>query len=204
MKIFWGITFTNTPNVVAFDGSYKWQTNITRVVDKSLKYSEGWSTITKVNLITNGSFLNKCEFIYDITTESNTFDCNNLWVHNCGAITTYPLLSEGVGNIDGVTPFAPNDIASFSGQITNLVFLISSQLKGATAIADYIISLNYYVVKQFGPKWYEKLNDVTTTDSCLQQSNISRDIRKGMKQFIYGINQPAGNRSYNSPYEYKL
>lgn len=196
----WGITFTNTPNVVAFDGSYKWQTNITRVVDKSLKYSEGWSTITKVNLITNGSFLNKCEFIYDITTESNTFDCNNLWVHNCGAITTYPLLTDGVGNIDGITPFAPNDIASFSGQITNLVFLISSQLKGAVAVGDYFISLNYYVVKQFGPKWYEKLNDVTTTDSCLQQSNISRDIRKGMKQFIYGINQPAGNRSYNSPF----
>lgn len=118
----------------------------------------------------------------------------------CGAITTYPLLTEGVGNIDGITPFAPNDIASFSGQITNLVFLISSQLKGAVATSDYFISLNYYVVKQFGPKWYEKLSDVTTTDSCLQQSSIERDIRKGMKQFIYGINQPAGNRSYNSPF----
>ena len=29
---------------------------------------------------------------------------------------------------------------------------------------------------------------------------IKRAIRKGMKQFIYGVNQPAGNRSYNSPF----
>lgn len=118
----------------------------------------------------------------------------------CGAITTYPLLCSGVGNIDGVTPNEPNDIASFSGQITNLVFLISSQLKGAVAVGDYFISLNYYVIKQFGPNWYDKLDVETTTPHCAQKSTIRRDIRKGMKQFIYGINQPAGNRSYNSPF----
>lgn len=118
----------------------------------------------------------------------------------CGAITTYPLMCDGVGNIDNITPFAPNDIASFSGQITNLVFLISSQLKGAVAVGDYFVALNYYVVKQFGEHWYEKLDVSTTTEHCLQASTIRRDIRKGMKQFIYGINQPAGNRSYNSPF----
>lgn len=118
----------------------------------------------------------------------------------CGAITTYPLLCDGVGNVDNVTPFEPNDIASFSGQMTNLVFLASSQLKGAVAVGDYFVSLNYYVIQQFGKNWYDKLDVITTTDHCLQPSTIRRDIRKGMKQFIYGINQPAGNRSYNSPF----
>lgn len=118
----------------------------------------------------------------------------------CGAITTYPLLCDGVGNVDNVTPFEPNDIASFSGQMTNLVFLVSSQLKGAVAVGDYFVSLNYYVIQQFGKNWYNKLDVITTTDHCLQPSTIRRDIRKGMKQFIYGINQPAGNRSYNSPF----
>lgn len=118
----------------------------------------------------------------------------------CGAITTYPLLCDGVGNVDNVTPFKPNDIASFSGQMTNLVFLVSSQLKGAVAVGDYFVSLNYYVIQQFGKNWYDKLDVITTTDHCLQPSTIRRDIRKGMKQFIYGINQPAGNRSYNSPF----
>lgn len=118
----------------------------------------------------------------------------------CGAITTYPLLCDGVGNVDNVTPSEPNDIASFSGQMTNLVFLVSSQLKGAVAVGDYFVSLNYYVIQQFGKNWYDKLDVITTTDHCLQPSTIRRDIRKGMKQFIYGINQPAGNRSYNSPF----
>ena len=42
----------------------------------------------------------------------------------CMAASLYPLMSEGVGNIDGVTPSPPNDIQSFSGQVTNLVFLL--------------------------------------------------------------------------------
>lgn len=76
----------------------------------------------------------------------------------CMAVSLYPLLTEGVGNIDGVTPSEPNDLQSFSGQITNLVFLLSSQCKGAVAVGEYFIALNYYVVKEFGDKWYEKLD----------------------------------------------
>ena len=70
----------------------------------------------------------------------------------CCAVTLYPLMTDGVGNMDGVTPNPPNDIASFSGQITNLIFLLSSQCKGAVAVGDYFIALNYYVIKEFGEK----------------------------------------------------
>lgn len=118
----------------------------------------------------------------------------------CMAASLYPLMLEGTGNIDGVTPSAPNDIQSFSGQVTNLVFLLSSQVKGAVALAEYIIALNYYVIKEFGSSWYEKLNVIVNNDYSLERKTIKDSIRKGMKQFIYGINQPAGNRSYNSPY----
>lgn len=118
----------------------------------------------------------------------------------CMAVTLYPLMTEGTGNIDGVTPSAPNDIQSFSGQVTNLVFLLSSQCKGAVALGDYFIALNYYVIKEFGSKWYIKISCSTTSNHCLNPRTIKDAIRKGMKQFIYGINQPAGNRSYNSPF----
>lgn len=118
----------------------------------------------------------------------------------CMAVTLYPLMLEGVGNIDGVTPTEPNDIQSFSGQITNLAFLLSSQCKGAVAFGDYFIALNYYVVKEFGPKWYEKLDCEATSPHCLISRTIRSAIEKGMKQFIWGVNQPAGNRSYNSPF----
>lgn len=118
----------------------------------------------------------------------------------CMADTLYPLLSEGVGNIDGVTPGPPNDIQSFSGQVTNLVFLLSSQVKGAVALGDYLIALNYYVVKEFGPNWFTKVNVIINNDNQLRKVTIKNAIEKGMKQFIYGVNQPAGNRSYNSPF----
>lgn len=118
----------------------------------------------------------------------------------CMAVSLYPLMVEGVGNIDGITPTPPNDLQSFSGQVTNLIFLLSSQCKGAVAVGEYFIALNYYIVQEFGPNWYEKLDVVTTTDHCSKQRTIRDAIYKAFKQFIYGVNQPAGNRSYQSPF----
>ena len=117
----------------------------------------------------------------------------------CEAVTLYPLMTEGVGNLDKVTPSAPNDIESFSGQVTNAVFLLSSQCKGAVALGDYFVALNYYVVSEFGENWYERLDEVVTKN-LKKNHTVRYFIRKGMKQFIYGVNQPAGNRSYNSPF----
>lgn len=118
----------------------------------------------------------------------------------CMAASLYPLMVEGTGNIDGVTPSEPNDIQSFSGQVTNLMFLLSSQVRGAVAMGDYTVALNYYVIKEFGNNWYNKLDCIITSEHCSDKRTIKDTIRKGMKQFIYGINQPAGNRSYNSPF----
>lgn len=118
----------------------------------------------------------------------------------CCAVTLYPLMTEGVGNVDGITPTPPNDIQSFSGQITNLAFLLSSQCKGAVAFGDYFVALNYYVVKEFGEQWHNKLDVIVTNSHITKQHTIEYYILKGMKQFIYGVCQPAGNRSYNSPF----
>lgn len=118
----------------------------------------------------------------------------------CMAVSLYPLLIEGVGNIDGVTPSEPNDLQSFSGQITNLIFLLSSQCKGAVAVGEYFIALNYYVVKEFGDKWYEKLDCEASSPHCLIKKTVRDNILKAFKQFVWGVNQPAGNRSYQSPF----
>lgn len=118
----------------------------------------------------------------------------------CMAVSLYPLMMEGVGNIDGVTPSEPNDLQSFSGQITNLIFLLSSQCKGAVAVGEYFIALNYYIVKEFGEDWYNRLDETTTSPACNKQRTIRDAVYKAFKQFIYGVNQPAGNRSYQSPF----
>lgn len=118
----------------------------------------------------------------------------------CMAVSLYPLMLEGVGNIDGVTPGPPNDLQSFSGQVTNLVFLLSSQCKGAVAVGSYFIALNYYIIAEYGEKWYEKLDCICTSEYSLIKRTIEDSILKAFKQFVWGINQPAGNRSYQSPF----
>lgn len=118
----------------------------------------------------------------------------------CMAATTYPVMIEGVGNIDGVTPSEPNDLQSFSGQVTNLVFLLSSQCKGAVALGDYFVALNYYIIQEYGSNWFNKLDCICTSEHSLIQRTIKDAIHKAFKQFVWGINQPAGNRSYQSPF----
>lgn len=118
----------------------------------------------------------------------------------CQAVSLYPLMTDGVGNMDDVTPSPPNDIQSFSGQITNLTFLLSSQCKGAVAEVGYFVALNYYVIKEFGEHWYEKLDVLFTNGHTLHPYTIRNYILKGMKQYVFGVNQAAGNRSYNSPF----
>ena len=118
----------------------------------------------------------------------------------CQADSLYPLMTEGVGNIDGVTPSAPNDLQSFSGQITNLTFLLSSQCKGAVAFGEYFVALNYYVVIEFGPKGYDNLDHEVTTTDCRISRTVKGQILKAFKQFVWGINQPASNRCFQSPF----
>ena len=55
-------------------------------------------------------------------------------------------------------------------------------------------------MKEFGEDWYNKLDDVITSPACNKQRTIRDAIYKAFKQFIYGVNQPAGNRSYQSPF----
>lgn len=120
----------------------------------------------------------------------------------CGAYSTYPLISDGCGGLDGITPSAPNDIQSFSGQVTNAVFALSAQTKGAVALGDYIVSLNMMVVNEFGPNWYDKLDTIICNAHVKdwETRTIKREIRKGMKQFLFGVNQPQGNRGFQCPF----
>lgn len=116
----------------------------------------------KIRLIQRQLLKDKLNVLYPEVAKQYAKDLENhiIYTHDesnspmpkayCGAYSLYSLMIEGVGNIDKVTPSAPNDIQSFSGQVTNLVFALSAQTKGAVALGDYFVTLNYYVVKEFG------------------------------------------------------
>lgn len=182
------------------------------VTSKNVANLEGEVYKATNRIIQRQRMKDKLNILYPEVAKQYEIDLNNhiIYTHDeastpvlkpyCKAVTLYPLMIEGVGNIDGVTPTPPNDIQSFNGQVTNLAFLLSSQCKGAVAFGDYFIVFNFYVVKEFGINWYEKLDCESTSQHCLISRTIRNVIEKGMKQFIWGVNQPAGNRSYNSPF----
>ena len=182
------------------------------VTQKNVANLDGEVYKTKNRIIQRQRMKDKLNVLYPKVAKQYEEDLNHhiIYTHDeasvptlkfyCQADSLYPLMVEGVGNIDGVTPTPPNDLQSFSGQITNLTFLLSSQCKGAVAFGEYFIALNYYIIAEFGDKWYEKLDCVVTNSHCKVQRTVRDFIEKAFKQFIYGINQPAGNRSYQSPF----
>lgn len=182
------------------------------VTQKNVANLDGEVYKTKNRIIQRQRMKDKLNELYPEVAKQYEEDLNHhiIYTHDeasvptlkfyCQADTLYPLMTEGVGNIDGVTPGPPNDLQSFSGQITNLIFLLSSQCKGAVAFGEYFIALNYYIIAEFGDKWYENLDCVVTNSHCKIQRTVRDFIEKAFKQFIYGINQPAGNRSYQCPF----
>lgn len=118
----------------------------------------------------------------------------------CEAVSLYPLLLNGVGNLDGVTPKAPNNLNSFCGQFVNAAFLLASQCKGAVAFGSFFIAFNYYCIKEWGDNYYNKDNCIITSEHCEKKRTIKDEIVQAFQQCVWGINQPAGNRGYQSPF----
>lgn len=118
----------------------------------------------------------------------------------CEAVSLYPLILNGVGDIDGVTPKPPTNLDSFCGQFVNLAFLLASQCKGAVAFGGFFIAFNYYCIKEWGNDYYKKGKIIVNTEYCNKKKTIGDKIIQAFQQCVWGINQPAGNRGYQSPY----
>ncbi len=118
----------------------------------------------------------------------------------CSAYTLYPLLVDGTSNVDGTKNHAPRHLSSFCGQFQNLVFLLSAQKKGAGAYGEFFNFFSYFCEKEWGEKYYEKENVIITNEHCLEQKTIGQTIDQYFQSVTHYINQPAGNRGYQSPF----
>ena len=115
----------------------------------------------------------------------------------CEAVSLYPFVQEGTSGLDGLKAGAPTNLSSFCGQFCNLVFLLSAQCKGAVAYGEFFNVFDYYCVKDFGEDYHKRTGEM----ACLfPQRTIGDMIRQYFQQIVYSINQPAGNRSYQSPF----
>ena len=118
----------------------------------------------------------------------------------CSAYTLYPLLVDGTTNVDGTKNHAPHHLSSFCGQFQNLVFLLSAQKKGAGAYGEFFNFFSYFCEKEWGEKYYEKADVIISNEHCLEQKTIGQTIDQYFQSVTHYLNQPAGNRGYQSPF----
>jgi len=120
----------------------------------------------------------------------------------CVAIQSYPFLTSGLRGLGGLSA-APKNIDSFCGMFVNLVFAVSSQFAGAVAVAGFFNMFDYYARKEWGDDYY--LNDssparVRYKKEGIEEISISKQIEQYFQQVVYGINQPAAARGFQSSF----
>lgn len=118
----------------------------------------------------------------------------------CEAVSLYPLITNGIKDMDGVTPKIANHLSSFCGQFNNLVFLLSAQCKGAVAFGEFFNYFDYFCVKDYGENYHEKENLYADSEHVKGRKTIGQKIEAAFQTIVYYINQPAQNRGWQSPF----
>jgi hypothetical protein len=127
------------------------------------------------------------KFIYDITTESNTFLCNSLLVHNCVGWDLYDLLIKGFGGVPGKVESKPaKHFNTALMQCVNFLYTLQGEAAGAvsfsnfdTLLAPFIRydNLNYRQVKQFLQEFLFNMAIPTRVGFQTPFSNITLDLK---------------------------
>lgn len=118
----------------------------------------------------------------------------------CEAVSLYPLVANGIKDMDGVTPKTANHLSSFCGQFNNLVFLLSAQCKGAVAFGEFFNYFDYFCVKDYGPEYHLKEEVYADSEHVMDRKTIGQKIETAFQTIVYYINQPAQNRGWQSPF----
>jgi len=191
----WGVNTSVRKDSILFDLCEKIKK--VRISETSLKYKKGGETniISVEKIDENDSFLELNEFIYDITTETRTFACNNLLVHNCVAITMYPFLTNGLTGVGGPST-APTDLKSFCGEFINLVYSVSSQFAGAVATPEFLMYFDYFIRQDYGDDYLDKLD--MKVELNRKGRTLEKVIENYFQQVVHSMNMPAGNRGYQT------
>ena len=134
------------------------------------------------------------QFLVDIDTILYPHDLSSqIGMPYCVAITLYPFLKNGIKDIGGLSA-APKNIDSFCGLFVNLVFAVAAQYKGAIATPGMLLCMDYFLRKEWGDNYYQKPETIITSEHCLRQMTIQKQIHQYFQQICYSLMQPSGSR----------
>ena len=206
-KTVYGISF-RIPNKEMFEESVKIQSrfvestrNLTKYSSLNHKYSSdfGFNSI-----IDNVEFIEECDEVYDITTESGHFICNNILSHNCWANDLSRLAKEGLFflNPQGLKNYLeegedisrdshgkiqyyevkqynnqpPKHLSTYFDDVIEFVSFLSNRQSGAVGLPNVIIWAYYFWKKD--------------VESGYCNKDAQTYLRQNFQKFIYRLNQP--------------
>jgi len=114
----------------------------------------------------------------------------------CTSISMYPFLFNGLKEIDNFTD-APKHVKSFTGAFCNLIYALAAQFKGAIATPEFLAYMAYFIEKDYGQKWYERLHE-TMTSTGVYDWTLQQTIEQEFQFVVYTLNQEAGGRGGQS------
>lgn len=179
---------------------------------KNVANLEGEVYKTTNRIIQRQRMKDKLKLMFPDVAEQYEKDINHhiIYIHDeastpvlknyCMAVSLYPLMEHGTSTMDGLLASSPKNIDSFCGQFVNLVFLLSSQCKGAVGFGEFFNFFDYYCAKEWGNNYHLKEDIIIDGDNKINKKTIGQKIEQYFQQIVYSMNQPAGNRSYQSPF----
>ena len=118
----------------------------------------------------------------------------------CEAVSLYPLAMDGTSTMDGTGTKPPAHLSSFAGQLNNLLFLLSSQCKGAVAFGEFFNFFDHYAAMEYGEDYHKNADKYADTEVVKKRKTIGDKIDQTFQQIVFYWNQPAGNRGSQSPF----
>lgn len=174
-----GIAFTLTDeeyflNIGSIKINNKYKSRIRPHGDfKNKKYQSqyGW-----INVIENVQYIEKCSTVFDITTETGHFICNNILSHNCFAYDLKDVAEKGLFFLNTFNSEPPKHLSTFIDFVKEFISFCSNRSSGAVGLPN-IVPYMYYFWKKDCENGY-----ATKSPEYYAKQQIQR--------FVYAINQP--------------
>ena len=115
------------------------------------------------------------EYVYDISTETTHFICNNILSHNCYAYDLDQVATKGLFFVSRFKTDPPQHLETFNNHVLEFVSWTSNRQSGAVGLPSYLI-YSYYFWKKDVEAGYCK--------------DPERYRDQQFQKFIYDLNQP--------------
>ena len=139
--------------------------------NKKYIYDYGW-----IPVIENSEYIEDCPIVYDITTTSHHFICNNVLSHNCFAYDLKDLAEKRLFFLNAFTAEPQKHLSTFVDFVKEFISFASNRSSGAVGLPNLIPYMYYFWKKDCEGGYATKSDDYYA--------------RQQIQRFIYAVNQP--------------